>query len=247
MNDHYIRVASKAADYRIMVDSHEAVRPTGLMRTWPNWVAQESARGGEFESMGGNDPDHTCILPFTRLKGGPMDYTPGLFQTKLDYYAGGSKPDGQAGTTLVKQLALYVTMPSPLQMACDLPENYLRFPDAFRFIQEVALNWDDSWYLEAEPGDYITVARKARGEQEWFVGAVTDEHAREAVVPLSFLPDGKYEATVYADGDDADWKDNPQSYRIYTRKVKPSTTLRIPLAPGGGAAVTIRPVQPENN
>lgn len=247
MNDHYIRVASKAADYRIMVDSHEAVRPTGLMRTWPNWVAQESARGGEFESMGGNDPDHTCILPFTRLKGGPMDYTPGLFQTKLDYYVGGSKPDGQAGTTLVKQLALYVTMPSPLQMACDLPENYLRFPDAFRFIQDVALNWDDSWYLEAEPGDYITVARKARGEQEWFVGAVTDEHAREAVIPMSFLPEGKYEATVYADGEDADWKDNPQSYRIYTRKVKPSTTLRIPLAPGGGAAVTIRPVQPKNN
>lgn len=247
MNDHYIRVASKAADYGIMVDSHEAVRPTGLMRTWPNWVAQESARGGEFESMGGNDPDHTCILPFTRLKGGPMDYTPGLFQTKLDYYVGGSKPDGQAGTTLVKQLALYVTMPSPLQMACDLPENYLRFPDAFRFIQDVALNWDDSWYLEAEPGDYITVARKARGEQEWFVGAVTDEHAREAVIPLSFLPEGKYEATVYADGEDADWKDNPQSYRIYTRKVKPSTTLRIPLAPGGGAAVTIRPMQPKNN
>lgn len=247
MNDHYIRVASKAADYGIMVDSHEAVRPTGLMRTWPNWVAQESARGGEFESMGGNDPDHTCILPFTRLKGGPMDYTPGLFQTKLDYYVGGSKPDGQAGTTLVKQLALYVTMPSPLQMACDLPENYLRFPDAFRFIQDVALNWDDSWYLEAEPGDYITVARKARGEQEWFVGAVTDEHAREAVIPMSFLPEGKYEATVYADGEDADWKDNPQSYRIYTRKVKPSTTLRIPLAPGGGAAVTIRPVQPKNN
>lgn len=244
MNDHYIHVVRKAAEYRIMVDSHEAVRPTGLMRTWPNWVAQESARGGEFESMGGNDPDHTCILPFTRLKGGPMDYTPGLFQTKLDYYEGGSKPDQQAGTTLAKQLALYVTMPSPLQMACDLPENYLRFPDAFRFIQDVALNWEDSWYLEAEPGDYITVARKARDSREWFVGAVTDENAREAVIPLSFLPDGcKYEATVYADGDDADWKDNPQSYRIYTRRVKPSTVLRIPLAPGGGAAVTIRPVE----
>lgn len=244
MNDHYIHVVRKAAEYGIMVDSHEAVRPTGLMRTWPNWVAQESARGGEFESMGGNDPDHTCILPFTRLKGGPMDYTPGLFQTKLDYYEGGSKPDQQAGTTLAKQLALYVTMPSPLQMACDLPENYLRFPDAFRFIQDVALNWEDSWYLEAEPGDYITVARKARDSREWFVGAVTDENAREAVIPLSFLPDGcKYEATVYADGDDADWKDNPQSYRIYTRRVKPSTVLRIPLAPGGGAAVTIRPVE----
>ena len=246
MNDHYVRVVSKAAEYEIMVDSHEAVRPTGLMRTWPNWVAQESARGGEFESMGGNDPDHTCILPFTRLKGGPMDYTPGLFQTKLDYYEGGSKPGEQAGTTLARQLALYVTMPSPLQMACDLPENYLRFMDAFQFIRDVALNWDDSWYLEAEPGDYITVARKARGADEWFVGAVTDENAREAVIPLSFLPSGsgqKYEATVYADGEDADWESNPQSYRIYTRKVKPSATLRIPLAPGGGAAVVIRPVE----
>ena len=243
MNDHYIHVVRTAAEYEIMVDSHEAVRPTGLMRTWPNWVAQESARGGEFESMGGNDPDHTCILPFTRLKGGPMDYTPGLFQTKLDYYEGGSKPGEQAGTTLARQLALYVTMPSPLQMACDLPENYERFMDAFQFIKDVALNWDYSWYLEAEPGDYITVARKARGADEWFVGAVTDENAREAVIPLSFLPEGqKYEATVYADGEDADWKSNPQSYRIYTRTVKPSATLRIPLAPGGGAAVTIRPV-----
>lgn len=246
MNDHYIHVVRTAAEYEIMVDSHEAVRPTGLMRTWPNWVAQESARGGEFESMGGNDPDHTCILPFTRLKGGPMDYTPGLFQTKLDYYEGGSKPGEQAGTTLARQLALYVTMPSPLQMACDLPENYERFMDAFQFIKDVALNWDYSWYLEAEPGDYITVARKARGADEWFVGAVTDENAREAVIPLSFLPSGsgqKYEATVYADGEDADWESNPQSYRIYTKKVKPSATLRIPLAPGGGAAVVIRPVE----
>ena len=190
MNDHYIHVVRTAAEYEIMVDSHEAVRPTGLMRTWPNWVAQESARGGEFESMGGNDPDHTCILPFTRLKGGPMDYTPGLFQTKLDYYEGGSKPGEQAGTTLARQLALYVTMPSPLQMACDLPENYERFMDAFQFIKDVALNWENSWYLEAEPGDYITVARKARGADEWFVGAVTDENAREAVIPLSFLPSG---------------------------------------------------------
>ena len=243
MNNHYLYVAQKAAEYEIMVDSHEAVRPTGLIRTWPNWVAQESARGGEFESMGGNDPDHTCILPFTRLKGGPMDYTPGLFQTKLDYYEGGSKPGEQAGTTLSKQLALYVTMPSPLQMACDLPENYLRFMDAFQFIRDVALNWENSWYLEAEPGDYITVARQARDRQEWFVGAVTDENARTAVIPLSFLPEGKYEATIYADGKDADWKDNPQSYEISVRKVKSSTVLRIPLAPGGGAAITIRPIE----
>ena len=144
MNNHYIHVVKRAADYKMMVDSHEAVRPTGLCRTWPNWVAQESARGGEFESMGGNDPDHTCILPFTRLKGGPMDYTPGIFQTKLSYY-NGSKPKGQAGTTLVKQLALYVTMPSPLQMAADLPDNYRRFPDAFQFIKDVAVDWSNSW------------------------------------------------------------------------------------------------------
>ena len=244
MNNHYLYVAQKAAEYEIMVDSHEAVRPTGLIRTWPNWVAQESARGGEFESMGGNDPDHTCILPFTRLKGGPMDYTPGLFQTKLDYYEGGSKPGEQAGTTLARQLALYVTIPSPLQMACDLPENYLRFLDAFQFIRDVALNWENSWYLEAEPGDYITVARQTRGKQEWFVGAVTDENARTAVIPLSFLPEGrKYEATIYADGKDADWKENPQSYEVSVRKVRPSTVLRIPLAPGGGAAITIRPIE----
>ena len=160
------------------------------------WVAQESARGGEFESMGGNDPDHTCILPFTRLKGGPMDYTPGIFQTKLSYY-NSSKPKGQAGTTLVKQLALYVTMPSPLQMAADLPDNYRRFPDAFQFIKDVAVDWSNSWYLEAEPGDYITVARQAKGKQEWYVGAITDEHPRTATIPFSFLPEGrKYIVTV---------------------------------------------------
>lgn len=243
MNNHYVHVVERAAAYKIMVDSHEAVRPTGLCRTWPNWVAQESARGGEFESFGGSDPDHTCILPFTRLKGGPMDYTPGLFQTKLDYY-GSNK--SQAGTTMMKQLALYVTMPSPLQMACDLPENYQRFPDAFQFIKDVAVDWSNSWYLEAEPGDYITVARQAKGKNEWFVGAITDENARTATVAFSFLPEGKkYIATVYADGKDADWKDNPQSYAIRTGWVTSKSVLQQQLAKGGGAAISIREASPE--
>ncbi len=239
MNNHYIHVARRAADFKIMVDSHEAVRPTGLCRTYPNWMAQESARGGEFETMGGNDPDHTCILPFTRLKGGPMDYTPGIFQTKLDYYKG--EKDGQAGTTLVKQMALYVTMPSPIQMVADLPSNYRRFPDAFQFIKDVAVDWDNSWYLEAEPGDYITVARQAKGKEEWFVGAITDEQPRMAKVDFSFLPEKeKYVATIYADGKDADWKENPQSYTIKQYIVTSQSRLKQPLAAGGGAAISIR-------
>ena len=173
--------------------------------------------------MGGNDPDHTCILPFTRLKGGPMDYTPGIFQTKLSYY-NSSKPKGQAGTTLVKQLALYVTMPSTLQ-----------------FIKDVAVDWSNSWYLEAEPGDYITVARQAKGKQEWYVGAITDEHPRTATIPFSFLPEGrKYIVTVYADGRDADWKDNPQSYDIRRGIVTSKSVLRQPLASSGGVAISVR-------
>ena len=245
MNNHYIHVVKRAADYHIMVDSHEAVRPTGLCRTYPNWVAQESARGGEFESMGGNDPDHTTILPFTRLKGGPMDYTPGLFQTKLDYYGDGKKNE-QAGTTLVKQLALYVTMPSPLQMACDLPANYRRFMDAFQFIKDVAVDWSDSRYLEAEPGDYITVARRAKGKDTWFVGAITDENTRTAQIDFSFLPAGvKYIATIYEDGSDAHWKDNPQSYRIRRVVVTSKSRLKQQLAAGGGAAISIKPATKE--
>lgn len=241
MNDHYIHVARRAADYKIMIDSHEAVRPTGLARTYPNWLAQESARGGEFESMGGNPPEHTCILPFTRLKGGPMDYTPGIFQTRLDYYKGGEKPDQRARTTLVKQLALYVTMPSPLQMAADLPSNYERFPDAFRFIKEVAVDWDNSWYLEAEPGDYITVARKAKNKDEWYVGGITDENSRTAIIPFSFLPvQKKYIATIYEDGKDADWDRNPQSYRIRRVVVTSDSVLKQQLAPSGGVAISIR-------
>ena len=244
MNNHYLHVAQTAADYRIMVDSHEAVRPTGLGRTWPNWMAQESARGGEFESFGGSQPDHTCILPFTRLKGGPMDYTPGLFETKMSYYGGGNTSQG--GTTLAKQLALYLTMPSPIQMACDRPENYERFMDAFQFIKDVAVDWSNSWYLEAEPGDYITVARQAKDKQEWFVGAITDENARVAVIPFSFLPvDKKFVATVYADGKDADWKDNPQSYTIRKGIITSKSVLKQLLAKGGGAAISIREATPE--
>lgn len=239
MVDHVKHVIERAADYQIMVDSHEAPRPTGLCRTYPNWLAQESARGGEFESFGGNPPSHTCILPFTRLKGGPMDYTPGLFETKLSYYGEGK--DSQAGTTLARQLALYLTMPSPMQMACDLPENYERFPDAFQFIKDVPVDWADSRYLEAEPNKYITVARLDKNSDDWYVGAITDENPRTALIDLSFLPkDGKYEATIYEDAPGAHWKENPQAYRIRTVKVKPGMKLRQPLAPGGGAAIQIR-------
>ena len=238
MVDHARNVIERAADYQIMVDSHEAPRPTGLCRTYPNWLAQESARGGEFESMGGNPPSHTCILPFPRLKGGPMDYTPGLFETKMSYYGEGK--DSQAGTTLARQLALYLTMPSPMQMACDLPENYERFPDAFQFIKDVPVDWADSKYLEAEPNMYITVARLDKNSDDWYVGAITDENGRTAEIDLSFLPAGeKYVATIYEDAPDAHWKDNPQAYRIRTVKVKPGTKLKQNLAPGGGAAIRI--------
>lgn len=238
MVDHVRHVIERAADYQIMVDSHEAPRPTGLCRTYPNWLAQESARGGEFESMGGNPPSHTCILPFTRLKGGPMDYTPGLFETRLSYYGEGKT--SQAGTTLARQLALYLTMPSPMQMACDLPENYERFADAFQFIKDVPVDWSDSRYLEAEPNRYITVARRDKNSDDWYVGAITDERPREAVIDLSFLPEGaKYTATIYEDAPGADWKDNPQAYRIRTVDVRSGQVLHQPLAPGGGAAIRI--------
>lgn len=239
MVDHYLHVAQRAADYKIMVDSHEAVRPTGLCRTWPNWIAQESARGGEFESMGGNPPEHTCLLPFTRLKGGPMDYTPGLFQADLSYYGEGKNGGGK--TTLARQLALYVTMASPLQMACDLPENYNRFPDAFQFIRDVPLDWSDSRWLEAEPGDYITVARREKNGNDWYIGGVTDENARIAMLDFSFLEPGKkYTATIYEDGADADFRSNQQSYNIRKIKVNSKTKLKQKVAPGGGFAIQIK-------
>ena len=239
MVNHYIHVAERAADYKIMVNSHEAVRPTGLNRTYPNWIAQESARGTEFEAMGGLAPEHTTILPFTRLMGGPMDYTPGIFQTDLTYYKTGGNQ--RVNTTLAKQLAYYVTMYSPLQMAADLPENYERFPDAFQFIKDVAVDWDNTYILEAEPGDYVTIARKAKGKDAWFVGSVTDENPRTATVSLSFLPKGqKFTATIYADKKDASWNKNPQNYEIKTVEVTSKTNLKQFVAPGGGFAISIK-------
>lgn len=239
MTSHYLRVAREAARHRIMVNSHEAVRPTGLSRTYPNWLAQESARGTEFEALGGSDPDHTTILPFTRLVGGPMDYTPGIFQITFDHYHPDNK--NRVHTTLVKQLALYVTMYSPLQMAADLVENYERFPDAFQFIKDVAVDWDESHILEAEPGDYISIARKAKGKAEWFVGAITDENRRTATLDLGFLPAGrKFTATIYEDAPDAHWETSPMKYRIRTVEVTSKSVLKQVLAPGGGAAISIR-------
>uniref|UniRef100_UPI00359FF59B glycoside hydrolase family 97 protein n=1 Tax=Prevotella heparinolytica TaxID=28113 RepID=UPI00359FF59B len=201
LNNHYLYAVKKAADYQICVNAHEAVRPTGLCRTYPNLIANESARGTEYEAFGGSKPFHTTLLPFNRLIGGPMDYTPGIFDTKLDFM--GTLPHGQVQTTLAKQLALYVTLYSPLQMAADLVENYEKHMDAFQFIKDVAVDWDDSKYIEAEPGDYITIARKAKGTNNWFVGGITDENARTATFTLDFLEPGKqYAATLYADGKD---------------------------------------------
>ncbi|MHC0442405.1 glycoside hydrolase family 97 protein [Flavobacterium sp. 3-210] len=238
MVNHYTYVATEAAKHKIMLDSHEAVRPTGLHRTYPNWFAQESARGTEFESMEGIHPDHTTILPFTRLMGGPMDYTPGIFQGDLSVY--GSKKN-KLSTTIAKQLALYVTMYSPLQMAADLPENYIRFKDAFQFIRDVALDWDETYILEAEPGDFITIARKTKGKQEWFVGGITDENSRTALIDFSFLPAGKsFTATIYEDGKTADYKTNPQSYGIRKITVNSKSKLKQKLAPSGGVAISIK-------
>jgi hypothetical protein len=239
MVNHYLHVAKTAADYKIMVNSHEAVRPTGLNRTYPNWFAQESARGTEFEAMGGLAPEHTTILPFTRLMGGPMDFTPGIFQTDLSYYGTGSNQ--HVNTTLVKQLAYYVTMYSPLQMAADMPENYNRFLEAFQFIKDVAADWDDTWVLEAEPGDYVTIARKAKGKEAWFVGGVTDENSRTAIIPFHYLPAGKtFVATIYADAKDASWKANAQHYTITKALVDSKSALKQLLGAGGGVAISIK-------
>jgi len=247
MVNHYVRVAEKAAQYRIMVDAHEPVRPTGLHRTYPNWLACEAARGNEFNAWSnGNAPEHETILSFTRLLGGPMDYTPGIFQITMDHYKPGSKE--QVHTTLAKQLALYVTMYSPLHMAADLPENYERFPDAFQFIKDVAMDWDDSRYIEAEPGDYVTAARKAKGRtDEWFIGAMTDENARTSTEPLTFLDaKTKYVATLYADAENAHWQKNPMAYTVTKHLVTAKSVLKLKLAPGGGAAVSIRPATKED-
>lgn len=237
MNNHYLHAVKEAAKYKIMVNAHEATRPTGLCRTYPNLIGNESARGTEYEAFGGSKPDHTTILPFTRLQGGPMDYTPGIFVTKLSEW---SKNTSQVNTTLAAQLALYVTMYSPLQMAADLPENYEKYDDAFQFIRDVAVDWDDSKYLEAEPGDYITVARKAKGTDNWFIGGKCDENGHQSVIKLDFLDKGKkYECTIYADGKDADYKNNPQSYTITRRTVKQGDVLKIKQAKGGGFAVSL--------
>ncbi len=237
MVNHYIRVAEKAAQYHVMLDAHEPVRPTGLQRTYPNWMACEAARGNEYNAFAdGNAPDHETILPFTRLMGGPMDYTPGIF--RIRGYS--SVPGRQVHTTLAKQLALYVTMYSPLQMAADLPENYEAHSDAFQFIRDVPVDWDDTKVLEAEPGDYLTIARKEKGAANWYLGAITDENARTMNVALSFLDKGrKYKAVVYKDGAGADWKQNPESYAIETLTVDSQSKLVVKLAPGGGAAVSI--------
>ena len=228
----------KCGEYGLMVDIHDEYRPTGFSRTYPNLIGNESARGTEYEAFGGSKPFHTTLLPFNRLIGGPMDYTPGIFDTKLDFM--GDLPHGQVQTTLAKQLALYVTLYSPLQMAADLVENYEKHMDAFQFIKDVAVDWDDSKYIEAEPGDYITVARKAKGTGNWFVGGITDENARTANFTLDFLEPGKqYVATLYADGKDADYKENPTSYQIKKGIVTSKTKMSVKEARSGGFALSL--------
>ncbi len=240
MVNHYLYCVTEAAKYKIMVNAHEAVRPTGLCRTYPNLIGNESARGMEYEAFGGTPADHTTLLPFTRLMGGPMDFTPGIFE--MDISKVNPRNKNRVHSTLARQLALYVTMSSPLQMAADLIENYERFPDAFTFIEQVALDWQKSIYLEAEPGDYVTVARKEKGGERWFLGSSVDEQGHTTEIPLSFLDKGvKYKATIYADADDAHFLDNPQAYAITTRTVTSRTRFRQESAPGGGFAVIFEP------
>lgn len=238
INNHYQYAIEKAAAYQIMVNAHEAVRPTGLSRTWPNLLANESARGTEYQAFGGNKANHVTVLPFTRQIGGPMDFTPGIFE--MDIKKLNPNNTSHVNSTLANQLALYVTMYSPLQMAADLPEHYERFMDAFQFIKDVALDWDDSKYLEAEPGEYVTVARKAKGSTNWFVGNVSGEDGHTSKIDFSFLQPGKkYLATIYADAPDAHYKTNPQAYTIRTVKVSNKTKLKQKVAPGGGFAISI--------
>jgi hypothetical protein len=242
MVNHYNFVARRFADYKMMVNSHESSRPTGYSRTYPNYIAAEAARGNEFNAWSnGNPPMHETILPFTRLLGGPMDYTPGIFEVKMSIYDKTKKE--QVHSTLTKQLALYLTMYSPLQMAADLPENYEKYPDAFQFIKDVAADWDESNYLEAEPGDYLTVARKAKGTENWFLGAITDENARKTEIKLDFLsPNKKYKAVIYQDGKGAHWEKNPINYEIKTMNVTSKSKLKLVLAAGGGTAISFVPI-----
>ncbi|HTG66450.1 MAG TPA: glycoside hydrolase family 97 protein [Flavobacterium sp.] len=236
--NHYQYAVEKAADYKIMVNAHEAIRPTGICRTYPNLIGNEAARGTEYQAFGGSKPNHVTVLPFTRLIGGPMDYTPGIFEmdlTKLN-------PDNHShvNSTLANQLALYLTMYSPLQMAADIIEHYKKFPDAFQFIKDVAVDWDESNYLEAEPGKYITVARKAKGTNNWFIGNVNGDSARTSNIAFDFLEKGKkYTATIYADGKDAHYKTNPQAYTIRKITVTNKSKLTQLSAPGGGYAISI--------
>ena len=241
MVNHYQYCVELAAKHHIMVNAHEAVRPTGLCRTWPNLIGNESALGTEYQAFAGTQPGHTAILPFTRLQGGPMDYTPGIFEMDIAKFS--PEKDTHVLSTICGQLALYVTMYSPLQMAADLPENYARFMDAFQFIKDVAVDWDRSVYLEAEPMEYVTIARKAKGSDEWFVGCVTGMNAHDSNFKLDFLDKGrKYEATIYADGKDADYKDNPQAYTITKKTVTAKTALKLHSAAGGGFAISIKPL-----
>ena len=253
MVNHYLYALTEAAKHHIMVNAHEAVRPTGLCRTYPNLVGNESARGTEYQAFGGTKPHHTTILQFTRLNGGPMDYTPGIFEQDLSK-AGGN--DSKPQVTIANQLSLYVTMYSPLQMAADLPQNYERFPDAFQFIRDVACDWEESRYIAAEPDDFVVIARKpkqstltagaaefSKGRDTWFLGGTTDENARVLTVALDFLSPGKvYEALIYEDGPDAHYLDNPQDYRISRRNVTSSDSLDLRMAPGGGFAVSFRAI-----
>ena len=241
INNHYLYAIKKAADYKIMVNAHEAVRPTGIARTYPNMIANESARGTEFQAFGGSNPNHTTILPFTRQIGGPMDYTPGIFE--MDISKLNPNNNSHVNTTLANQLGLYVVMYSPLQMAADLPEHYLKFFDAFQFIKDVAIDWDSSVYLEAEPGHYITIARKEKNSERWFVGNSNGELTRISEIDLSFLNESQtYLAKIYRDSEDSNYKTNPQSYTIETKEVTKQTTLQIKTVAAGGYAISLHPI-----
>ena len=240
--NHYLYAIKEAAKHKIMVNAHEAVRPTGICRTYPNMIGNESARGTEYEAFGGNKVFHTTILPFTRLQGGPMDYTPGIFETEIKYV--NPNNNSQIRSTLARQLALYVTMYSPLQMAADLPENYEKHMDAFQFIKDVPVDWQKSVYLEAEPGRYITIARKDKHSNDWYVGCTAHEGGHTSELLLNFLDKGKkYEATIYADAKDANWKTNPKAYTITKQKVNAKTKLKLTAAQGGGYAIQIRKLE----
>ena len=237
MVNHYLYCVTEAAKHHIMVNAHEAVRPTGLCRTYPNLIGNESAMGTEYQAFGGSTPGHTSILPFTRLNGGPMDYTPGIFEMNLKEWCGN---DSWVNSTICGQLGLYVTMYSPLQMAADTPEHYSRFMDAFQFIKDVALDWSESRYLFAEPQHFIIAARKSKADGQWFCGGVTDTLQRSFTLPLGFLGEGEFEATIYADATDAHYSNNPQAYTIEKRKVSATENIDITMAPGGGFAISFK-------